>query len=288
MITFHKWLKTESVGSDERVSLANNLLDKVEKGAIQEEIDAAYSALAKYLRDNGLMSYSGMVIDAWGKGIKKTKEIMKIVTGNIQETKSEMSITTGDKTKAMTGFVTVKCQYPLSVFEAEEISKFEGSSLTLITHFFAPEIAKIIAKTKVLRLTIEKLKTITPEAAAFLTNFGGEYIELKDVEKLDGDTAKAFSSFNGRGYKHLNLQYCNQVDEKATNEIGNNWDFQAYLGISIDDLTVEKAENLANYSGEDLVLPAIPSINHLPEEQKEILSKARDNGKNILFGIFAQ
>lgn len=288
MITFHKWLKTESVGSDERVSLANNLLDKVEKGAIQEEIDAAYSALAKYLRDNGLRSYSGMVIDAWGKGIKKTKEIMKIVTGNIQETKSEMSITTGDKTKAMTGFVTVKCQYPLSVFEAEEISKFEGSSLTLITHFFAPEIAKIIAKTKVLRLTIEKLKTITPEAAAFLTNFGGEYIELKDVEKLDGDTAKAFSSFNGRGYKHLNLQYCNQVDEKATNEIGNNWDFQAYLGISVDDLTVEKAENLANYSGEDLVLPAIPSINHLPEEQKEILSKARDNGKNILFGLFAQ
>lgn len=288
MITFYKWLKTESVGSDERISLANNLLDKVEKGAIQEEIDAAYSDLAKYLRDNGMRSYGGMVIDAWGKGIKKTKEIMKIVTGNIQETNSEMSITTGDKTKAMTGFVTVKCQYPLSVFEAEEISKFEGSSLTLITHFFAPEIAKIIAKTKVLRLTIEKLKTITPEAAAFLTNFGGEYIELKDVEKLDGDTAKAFSSFNGRGYKHLNLQHCNQVDEKATNEIGNNWDFQAYLGISIDDLTVEKAENLANYSGEDLVLPAIPSINHLPEEQKEILSKARDNGKNILFGLFAQ
>ncbi len=125
-------------------------------------------------------------------------------------------------------------------------------------------------------------------AAAFLTNFGGEYIELKDVEKLDGDTAKAFSSFNGRGYKHLNLQHCNQVDEKATNEIGNNWDFQAYLGISIDDLTVEKAEDLANYSGEDLVLTAIPNINHLPEEQKEILSKARDNGKNILFGIFAQ
>jgi len=288
MITFHKWLKTESVGSDERVSLANNLLDKLEKGAIQEEIDAAYSALAKYLRDNGLMSYSGMVIDAWGKEIKKTKEIMKIVTGNIQEIKSEMSITAGDKTKAMTGSVTVKCQYPLSVFEAEEISKFEGSALILIAHFFAPEIAKIIAKTKVSRLTIEKLKTITPEAAAFLTNFGGENIELKNVEKLDGDTAKAFSSFNGRGYKHLNLQFCNQVDEKATNEIGNNWDFQAYLGISIDDLTVEKAEDLANYSGEDLVLTAIPNINHLPEEQKEILSKARDNGKNILFGIFAQ
>lgn len=278
MITFYKWLKTESVGSDERVSLANNLLDKLEKGAIQEEIDAAYSALAKYLRDNGLMSYGGMVIDAWGKGIKKTKEIMKIVTGNIQEIKSEMSIAS----------VTVKCQYPLSVFEAEEISKFEGSALILIANFFAPEIAKIIAKTKVLRLAIEKLKTITPEAAAFLTNFGGDYIELKDVEKLDGDTAKAFSSFNGRGYKHLNLQFCNQVDEKATNEIGNNWDFQAYLGISIDDLTVEKAEDLANYSGEDLVLTAIPSIDHLPEEQKEILSKARDNGKNVLFGIFAQ
>ena len=79
MITFYKWLKTESVGSDERVSLANNLLDKVEKGAIQEEIDAAYSTLAKYLRDNGMMSYSGMVIDAWGKGIRKTKEIMKIL-----------------------------------------------------------------------------------------------------------------------------------------------------------------------------------------------------------------